>query len=437
MGLRDLLGLRRGDKGNNAAAAGRDAYSSEHISEAVPEQGASGSSILDEPVTSGFSTPAGMVSRADLAKMGTGASGVAYNPYTGLGGPFDPQMSKALYTITDSPELLFDEERRAKTRSWGENITFLTGVGYLSGVIAGGGYGAYKGLSSVPEAGLVDTQKLKLNRVLNAAGSRGTSVGTWMFGLYYAALGRSWGTTRRWSRRWARWSRARARAACTERAWLEGGGGVRGAGAGLSAANGLGSSSWDTERRRGPCGERDAEFACKVIDSLVNVSRGHSSLRTRVVSLSHTLSLACTSLVSSRRFRLSVSVRSVSDGERVVRAGGRVRRAVPPSRSPGRAAVPASASAPAPLAPVVQVVLRRATGRLIRGSGRVCTRVGAADGGSPRAGAVAAEVGHGRPGRRGDVAVKGGLPRCIGRLFMRWPGRRAGDVAVQGWAAKA
>ena len=85
MGLRDLLGLRRGDKGNNAAAAGRDAYSSEIISEAVPEQGASGSSILDEPVTSGFSTPAGMVSRADLAKMGTGASGVAYNPYTGLG----------------------------------------------------------------------------------------------------------------------------------------------------------------------------------------------------------------------------------------------------------------------------------------------------------------------------------------------------------------
>ena len=190
MGLRDLLGLRRGDKGNNAAAAGRDAYSSEIISEAVPEQGASGSSILDEPVTSGFSTPAGMVSRADLAKMGTGASGVAYNPYTGLGGPFDPQMSKALYTITDSPELLFDEERRAKTRSWGENITFLTGVGYLGGIIAGGGLGAYKGLSSVPEAGLVDTQKLKLNRVLNAAGSRGTSVGNaWgCLGLYYAAL---------------------------------------------------------------------------------------------------------------------------------------------------------------------------------------------------------------------------------------------------------
>ena len=100
MGLRDLLGLRRGDKGNNAAAAGRDAYPSEIISEAVPEQGASGSSIPDEPVTSGFSTPSGMVSRADLAKMGGGADGVAYNPYTGLGGPFDPQMSKAclLYT---------------------------------------------------------------------------------------------------------------------------------------------------------------------------------------------------------------------------------------------------------------------------------------------------------------------------------------------------
>ena len=155
MGLRDLLGLRRGDKGNNAAAAGRDAYSSEIISEAVPEQGASGSSILDEPVTSGFSTPAGMVSRADLAKMGTGASGVAYNPYTGLGGPFDPQMSKALYTITDSPELLFDEERRAKTRSWGENITFLTGVGYLGGIIASltGGHGG-GGEAMTPAEGL-------------------------------------------------------------------------------------------------------------------------------------------------------------------------------------------------------------------------------------------------------------------------------------------
>jgi hypothetical protein len=63
----------------------------------------------------------------------------------GLGGPFDPSMSKALYSLSDAPEFLFDEERQQKKRSWSENITFLTGVGYLGGTVAGGGLGVYHG----------------------------------------------------------------------------------------------------------------------------------------------------------------------------------------------------------------------------------------------------------------------------------------------------
>ena len=127
-------------------------------------------------------------------------------------------MSKALYSISDSPEFLFDEERNMKRRSWSENLTFLTGVGYLGGTIAGGGMGVYQGLQSRPEAGLMDTQKLRLNRVLNATGSRGAAMGNaWgCLGLYYAGIESLAGyytesSTRRWCRCW----RGRGRGRCT------------------------------------------------------------------------------------------------------------------------------------------------------------------------------------------------------------------------------
>ena len=44
--------------------------------------------------------------------------------------------------------VLFDEERAVKTRSWSENLTYLTGVGYLGGSIAGGGWGLYGSMKS-------------------------------------------------------------------------------------------------------------------------------------------------------------------------------------------------------------------------------------------------------------------------------------------------
>ena len=191
MGLRDLLGIGKRSEANKAAEVSSSVTT---LRDDLAVTAGEGAKTLDtEPLTTEFSTPAGMV--GDLKGLGGARGGGAmpnqpYNPYVGLGGPFDPNMSKALYRISDAPEFLFDEERNMKRRSWSENLTFLTGAGYLGGVVAGGGIGAYQGLRSTPEPGLVDTQKLRLNRVLNASGARGASLGNaWgCLGLYYAAI---------------------------------------------------------------------------------------------------------------------------------------------------------------------------------------------------------------------------------------------------------
>ncbi|XP_073221718.1 mitochondrial import inner membrane translocase subunit TIM23-2-like isoform X2 [Cicer arietinum] len=58
-----------------------------------------------------------------------------YNPYKDLDIPI-----QNLYKLSTSPEFLFDEEARRKRSSWGENLTFYTGCGYLGGSIAGVGF---------------------------------------------------------------------------------------------------------------------------------------------------------------------------------------------------------------------------------------------------------------------------------------------------------
>jgi import inner membrane translocase subunit TIM23 len=177
MGLRDLLSVRRGEKNKNEASS-------------------SGAKTLDEPNGSAVTTSAlnenieqpNFGAPAESLALPSGASG-AYNPYSGLGGPFDPSMNKAIYALSDTPEFLFDEERTVKTRSWSENLTYLTGVGYLGGSIAGGGWGLYGSMKAAPEPAL-DTSKLRLNRMLNAVSQRGRSMGNTLgcLGLYYAAL---------------------------------------------------------------------------------------------------------------------------------------------------------------------------------------------------------------------------------------------------------
>lgn len=105
-----------------------------------------------------------------------------YNPYKDLEVPM-----RNLYQLPTSPEYLFVEEARRKRRSWGENITFYTGCGYLAGAVGGAAVGFVDGVKSF-ESG--DTMKLRINRVLNASGHSGRTWGNGLgvIGLLYAGI---------------------------------------------------------------------------------------------------------------------------------------------------------------------------------------------------------------------------------------------------------
>ncbi|KAJ6822726.1 putative mitochondrial import inner membrane translocase subunit TIM23-2 [Iris pallida] len=105
-----------------------------------------------------------------------------YNPYQDLHLPH-----RAAYSIPTTPEFLFQEESVAQRRSWGENLTYYTGIGYLSGASAGACLGLRHGLSAA-EPG--DTLKLRINRLLNSCGAEGRRFGNrvGVIGLLYAGL---------------------------------------------------------------------------------------------------------------------------------------------------------------------------------------------------------------------------------------------------------
>ncbi|XP_010267477.1 PREDICTED: mitochondrial import inner membrane translocase subunit TIM23-2-like [Nelumbo nucifera] len=105
-----------------------------------------------------------------------------YNPYQDLQLPI-----QTLYKLPTSPEFLFQEEAVAQRRTWGENLTYYTGCGYLAGAIAGAGKGFVDGVKASEEG---DTLKLRINRVLNASGHSGRKLGNrvGVIGLLYAGL---------------------------------------------------------------------------------------------------------------------------------------------------------------------------------------------------------------------------------------------------------
>ncbi|KAI5665431.1 hypothetical protein M9H77_15284 [Catharanthus roseus] len=105
-----------------------------------------------------------------------------YNPYQDLKVPV-----QTLYKLPTSPEFLFQEESRAQRRSWGENITYYTGIGYLAGATTGAAKGLVDGVKA-SEPG--DTLKLKTNRILNASGHTGRQFGNraGVIGLIYAGM---------------------------------------------------------------------------------------------------------------------------------------------------------------------------------------------------------------------------------------------------------
>ncbi|XP_068668930.1 mitochondrial import inner membrane translocase subunit TIM23-2-like [Aristolochia californica] len=105
-----------------------------------------------------------------------------YHPYQDLNVPFHN-----LYHLPTSPEFLFQEEALRQRRSWGENIQYYVGSGYLGGAIIGAGKGSIEGLQAA-EPG--ETLKLRVNRVLNASGHAGRKLGNSLgiVGLIFAGL---------------------------------------------------------------------------------------------------------------------------------------------------------------------------------------------------------------------------------------------------------
>ncbi|KAF7051766.1 hypothetical protein CFC21_059972 [Triticum aestivum] len=107
-----------------------------------------------------------------------------YNPYQDLN---IPTAYKNLYDLPTSPEFLFQEEALVQRRSWGENLTYYTGVGYLSGAVAGAAVGLREAAHAAERG---DTAKIRANRLLNSCGSAGRRVGNRLgvIGLLYAGM---------------------------------------------------------------------------------------------------------------------------------------------------------------------------------------------------------------------------------------------------------
>lgn len=105
-----------------------------------------------------------------------------YNPYQDLNIPY-----RTLYDLPTSPEFLFEEESRVQRRSWGENLTYYTGLGYLGGSVAGASVG-FRRATVAAEPG--DSFKIRTNRILNSCGQDGRRFGNRMgvIGLLFAGM---------------------------------------------------------------------------------------------------------------------------------------------------------------------------------------------------------------------------------------------------------
>lgn len=52
-----------------------------------------------------------------------------------------------------------------------------TGTGWFGGAISGGGYGLLEGIQAKSPKGVPDTNRLRINRILNSTGTRGRNAG--------------------------------------------------------------------------------------------------------------------------------------------------------------------------------------------------------------------------------------------------------------------
>lgn len=149
------------------------------------EQAASSSTeALQSTVTEGVSSSSNEI--LTDGSFGQDSSGLdfggerLYNPYEGISAALDRRDVKAPFKLPEEPEFLFSEESVIKRRSWSENLTYYTGVGYLAGAAGGGGVGAYRALlapSSIQGEGGLPSQRIRVNQLLNTSGKLGRSAG--------------------------------------------------------------------------------------------------------------------------------------------------------------------------------------------------------------------------------------------------------------------
>lgn len=95
------------------------------------------------------------------------------------------------FTLPERPEFLFEEEATVHTRSWSENLTYYTGVGYLVGALAGGARGGYTALSApLAVAAGTDSSRLRVNALLNGSGRAGRTSGNALgvLGLFFSSF---------------------------------------------------------------------------------------------------------------------------------------------------------------------------------------------------------------------------------------------------------
>lgn len=85
---------------------------------------------------------------------------------------------------------LFAEEAVVDRRSWAENVTFLTGLGYLGGSAAGGAYGLAQKLREGPKPEVFKYRRLLANWVINGVAKSAPSYGNafGVLGFYYANM---------------------------------------------------------------------------------------------------------------------------------------------------------------------------------------------------------------------------------------------------------